>query len=51
LHATVRGLSRHSDGRYRLNIKFNQLLGSGNVVVGDNVTPSLNISAVKQAEG
>jgi hypothetical protein len=29
-------------------MKFNQALGSGNVLVGDKVTMSLDISAVKQ---
>jgi hypothetical protein len=30
-------------------MKFNQALGSGNMLVGDKVTMSLDISAVKQA--
>jgi hypothetical protein len=30
-------------------MKFNQTLGSGNLLVGDKVSISLDISAVKQA--
>jgi hypothetical protein len=30
-------------------MKFNQTLGSGNMLVGDKVTISLDISAIKKA--
>src|SRR5579871_2273588 len=35
--------------RSDFDMKFNQALGSGNMMVGDKVTMSLDISAVKQA--
>ena len=35
--------------RSEFDMKFNQALGSGNMLVGDKVTLSLDISAVKQA--
>ena len=35
--------------RSDFDMKFNQALGSGNMLVGDKVTMSLDISAVKQA--
>jgi len=38
------GTLKHSD----FDLKFNQALGSGNVLVGDRVKMSLDISAVKQ---
>jgi polyisoprenoid-binding protein YceI len=41
----VVGVLKRSD----FDMKFNQVLGSGNVLVGDNVNVSLDISAVKQA--
>jgi polyisoprenoid-binding protein YceI len=41
----VVGVLKRSD----FDMKFNQALGSGNLLVGDNVNMSLDISAVKQA--
>jgi polyisoprenoid-binding protein YceI len=41
----VVGVLKRSD----FDMKFNQALGSGNVLVGDKVNVSLDISAVKQA--
>ena len=41
----VVGVLKRSD----FDMKFNQALGSGNVLVGDKVNMSLDISAVKQA--
>ena len=41
----VVGVLKRSD----FDMKFNQALGSGNVLVGDKVNISLDISAVKQA--
>jgi polyisoprenoid-binding protein YceI len=41
----VVGVLKRSD----FDMKFNQVLGSGNVLVGDNVNVSLDISAVKHA--
>jgi polyisoprenoid-binding protein YceI len=35
--------------RSEFDMKFNQALGSGNMLVGDKVTISLDISAIKQA--
>jgi polyisoprenoid-binding protein YceI len=35
--------------RSDFDMKFNQALGSGNMLVGDKVTMSMDISAVKQA--
>jgi polyisoprenoid-binding protein YceI len=40
----VVGVLKRSD----FDMKFNQALGSGNMLVGDNVNVSLDISAVKQ---
>ena len=40
----VIGVLKRSD----FDMKFNQALGSGNVLVGDKVNMSLDISAVKQ---
>lgn len=34
--------------RSDLDMKFNQALGSGNLLVGDKVTMSLDISAIRQ---
>jgi polyisoprenoid-binding protein YceI len=39
------GIIKRSD----FDMRLNQALGSGNVMVGDKVTMSLDISAVKQA--
>jgi polyisoprenoid-binding protein YceI len=39
------GVIKRSD----FDMKFNQALGSGNMLVGDKVTMSMDISAVKQA--
>ena len=39
------GVIKRSD----FDMKFNQALGSGNMLVGDKVSVSLDISAVKQA--
>jgi polyisoprenoid-binding protein YceI len=41
----VVGVIKRSD----FDMKFNQALGSGNMLVGDKVTMSMDISAVKQA--
>ena len=41
----VVGVLKRSD----FDMKFKQALGSGNVVVGDKVNMSLDISAVRQA--
>jgi hypothetical protein len=38
------GILKRSD----FDMKFNQALGSGNVLVGDKVNISLDISAVRQ---
>ena len=62
LHAVVQGLETDPWGQERVGIeitgelsrgeygmKFNQVLGSGNVMVSDKVKISLDISAIKQA--
>jgi polyisoprenoid-binding protein YceI len=61
LHAAVQGLEADPWGQERVGIeitgqlsrgeygmKFNQVLGSGNVLVSDKVKISLDISAIKQ---
>ena len=42
--------SRSTRRRSDLDMKFNQALGSGNLLVGDKVNISLDISAVKVPE-
>lgn len=62
LHAVVQGLETDPWGQERVGLeitgqlsrgdygmKFNQVLGSGNVLVSDKVKISLDISAIKQA--
>lgn len=62
LHAVVQGLETDPWGQDRVGLeitgqlsrgeygmKFNQVLGSGNVLVSDKVKISLDISAIKQA--